>query len=115
MNNLLLISLGLMLLVGWAISFSVVLEYSKFESTAIRYTQAALLMPLITILLWLLVQSAGLLYKSMIVWLALDPISAVASVGLILLATLISLPFYILLYFVWQYFLKGIDIRLQLE
>jgi len=109
MNSLLMVSLGLMGLVVWAISINFTLGYSNFESNLVRYFQAILLLPIISGLVWTMIHIAGILYSTILSWLDIDPITGGAAATIIILALLICLPVFVLSIFVVHFALLKID------
>ena len=109
MNGLLMVSLGLMGLAIWAISISFTLGYSNFETSFVRYCQAILLLPIISGLVWLLVQISGRLYSAILSWLEIDPVNLGATVTIILLALLICLPVFVASIFTYHFALSKLD------
>jgi len=95
MSGLLMTSLGLLVLVVWALLTGAMLGNSTFETDLVRYIQAILFPPIIVGFLWLFILLAGNLYKLMPIWLNIEPVSPGVSIILIILALLVCLPIFV--------------------
>ncbi|VAW79359.1 hypothetical protein MNBD_GAMMA12-484 [hydrothermal vent metagenome] len=95
MSGLLMISVGLMVLVVWALSVSFILGSSDFESTVARYCQALIFPVVIIGTIWSTIFISGRLYATILVWLNIEPTTVGIIILLALLVLLICLPLFI--------------------
>lgn len=109
MNGLLMLSLGLMGLVVWAISINFTLGYSSFETNIVRYCQAILILPLISVAVWMVIHIAGILYSTILLWLDIGPATSAEAAIIVVLALLICLPLFVVSIFLYHFVLSKID------
>ncbi len=95
MSGLLAISLGLMVLVVWALSVGFILGSSDFESAVARYCQALIFPPIVVGTIWFTILISSHLFSSIFVWLNIEPTGIGITTLLALLVLLICLPLFL--------------------